>query len=125
MKRAPKLGEPALIHETTNTRDVQSLAICDENFKPEILHRMREMFDRPLAGYRLEVVRLYPFKKLQFWVIRDSDGARLTENSIQRHGSNIHLDTTILAGDILPEEALMLADLEQCAALMLVEEKKL
>lgn len=118
MKRPPRNGgESALVHKTTNTGDIQSLAICPENFKPDIVKRMREMLQKPLMGYRLELI-----SDEWFYVIRDSDGARLSQNYVRKRDGDIALDTTILSGDdMAPDEAYMLADLEQCAALMLVE----
>lgn len=118
MKRPPNSGEPALVHKTTNTGDEQSFAICDENFNPGIVKRMREMLQKPLMGYRLEVI-----SDQWFYVVRDFDGARLTQNFLRRRDNgDIALDTTLqLSDDMTPQEAYMLADLEQCAALMLVE----
>lgn len=114
MKRPPEPGEPAIIHKTVNTGDVQRLAICPENFNPKILDQMTGMHEKPLAGYRLEAI-----SDQWFYVVRDADDVRLTQNFVRRRGNDLFLDTTIVTDDMEAQEALMIADLEQCAALML------
>jgi hypothetical protein len=118
MKRAPNPGEFGLRHSTEQTGDVQTFAVHRDNYDPEVIARMAAMETEPLMGYRLEVERESGFIRA-FTVCRE-DGPRLTHNAVDggRH-SDISLHTTILA-PMAPDEAHMLADLEQCAALALL-----
>ena len=102
------------------TSDIQRFAISAENYDPQIVKRMREMLVMPYMGYRLEIEDVWV--AILFFVVRYDDGTRLTENWVRRHDRDGALDTTILTGDMAPEETYMLADLEQCAALMLLEQ---
>lgn len=118
MKRAPKPGETALAHTTVETGDCQTFAVCLENYNPDALRLVGEMVKGSLMGYRLG---LGP-KRESFMVIRDDgtpDGIVLSINSIHRTENRIDLLTSILL-PMDPDEAMMLADLEQCAALMLL-----
>lgn len=125
MKREPKKGEPKLTHSTVNTGDVQSFALSEENFKPNAVEATRIMLRQPVLGYRLEAKRFGMDRRYRFYVLRDSDGRKLTENWVHYNGKHISLRTQLLTSDMGDDEALMLADLEQCAALMLVKEEKL
>ncbi len=113
MKRAPRPGEMALRHATAQTGNVHTFAVCPENYDPAIVEQMRGMVERPLGGYTL---RIEPDGDA-FVVVRN--GHDLTSNSLRRDGDTIQLATTIL-DSMDPDEAAMLADLEQCAALMLL-----
>jgi hypothetical protein len=117
LKRPPKAGELALRHSTEQTGDVQTFAVCRENYNPEVIARMTGMVSAPLMGYRLDVRASEPGVIL-FLVCRD-DGTPLTLNLATHHGQEIRLHSTILYP--MPEaEAYMSADLEQCAALSLL-----
>lgn len=113
MKRPAKPGELVLIHSTAETGDVQSFAVVAENYRPDILAMMADMTTTPIAGYLLD-----PGDD-GFTVVRAADGARLTHNAISRDGQQIKLHTTLLP-PMSADEAAMLSDLEQCAALMLL-----
>jgi len=116
MKRPPRPGEPALTHSTEQTGDAQSFAICAENYDPAALRAMRNMVREPLAGYQLAVLDR-GLDTIEFAVLR-ADGTALTNNRATQAGRNISLHTSILQ-PMPPEEAGMVADIEQCAALML------
>lgn len=118
MKRSPLRGEPALTHSTEQTGDVQSFAICPENYDPAALKAMRSMVREPLMGYQLAVLDRAP-DAIEFAVLR-ADGTALTNNRAVQSGRNISLHTSILQ-PMPPAEAGMVADIEQCAALMLFE----
>lgn len=122
MKRPPKKGEPALVHKTVNTGHEQSIAICKENYKRNGLEATRIMLHEAVLGYRVAAVRPKNEDDIIFFVVRDEDGEQLTENRVRWRGEDVLLDTTILSGDMTPDEAYMLSDLEQCAALMLIAE---
>jgi hypothetical protein len=118
-------GEPALIHGTQGTGDIELFAICPENYNPVIVAQMRDMITKPVMGYLLEEHGPDPDDPEAglFFVIRHTDGARLIKNSVRRDGQNVVLTTTIVSDQMAEEEAYMLANLEQCAALMLVDVK--
>lgn len=118
MKRPPRHREQALVHTTLQTDDVQSFAVHADNYDPEILNLMSGMESKPLGGYLLKVERTNGVVT-DFTVMRD-DGTGLTHNSIAFDGrKRIRLHTSILA-PMLPDEALMVVDLEQYAALSLL-----
>lgn len=121
MKRPPNTGEPALRHSTEQTGDVQTFAIAPENYNPAALDAMRDMTKHPVMGYLLEVLSEYE-ASVRFIVRRSADQEALTDNRAAWRGiaNELALHTTILAP--MPQnEAALMADLEQCAALMLLQ----
>lgn len=133
MKRSPRAGEPALIHVTKETGDAQAFAISTQNFSPAVIKLMRQMESRPLAGFRL---RVEPSTRASFLVLRE-DGTELSINVIHRNwafdktdrraypnAGSLTLITSIVCPTMTPDEAAQLADLEQCAAIMLLEERE-
>jgi hypothetical protein len=116
MKRPPCHGEPALVHSTEETGDVQSFAIDAENFNPEILRGMSIMRDgHALGGYKLAFVT-----DTDFCVLRTLDDTLLSANHYELSGVELRLHSRLLTANMHAGEAVLLADLEQCAALMLL-----
>ena len=134
MKIPPRPGEMRLTHVTTQTGDVQSFGVNAKNFNPLVIAQVVALM-RPnppiihswtedaatgaaLMGYRLEVKQL---KETLVFIVAREDGAQLTYNSVTLENHTIMLVTSILTAAMSPAEAEMLADLEQCAALALLE----
>jgi hypothetical protein len=122
MKTPPRPGELTLTHITTLSGHSQSFGVNARNFNPEIIRQTAAMTARPVMGYRLEAEPQPAFgykAGVSFTVCRE-DGTRLTHNLATRLGDVITLQTSI-EFPMPPHEAEMLADLEQCAALALLE----
>ena len=118
MKRMQaKPGECVIRHATTQTGDVKNIPICDENFDPAIIAMMPEMTRTHIKGYSLEAERIG--RMVRFTVVRRPSGKhiRLTENTAIWNNGVLELTTTIV-WPMEDDEAGMMADLEQCAALM-------
>lgn len=112
------------MHSTEQTGDVQTFAVCQANYDSGLIKRMREMLSKPLMGYRIGNVSRDE-DRICFSVLREVSflpprEVELTRNSVFRQGQSIMLHTSIVY-PMPPNEAQMMADLEQCAALMLVE----
>lgn len=116
MKRPPNPGELALAHTTEQTGDVQTFAVSRDNYDPAILAKMAGMEREPVMGYQLYVDR--SGLGTEFRVLRE-DGTALTRNRVSMHDLQISLSTSILH-PMPADESAMLADLEQCAALVLL-----
>lgn len=118
MKRPPQPGERALIHSTEETGDVQSFAICEENFNRAVVARMPSMEHEPLMGFRL---RVDSRKDGHVEFVVSHDGVARSHNSARLNDKrDVILHTWILT-PMPPAQAGMLADLEQCAALALLK----
>jgi hypothetical protein len=76
---------------------------------------------RPIIGYRLTSVLRFESGNIVFTVSR-ADGTQLTRNRVTKENEKlIELRTRILSdAPAEAEEAAMVADLEQCAALALL-----
>lgn len=120
MKRKPKMGEPFLAHLTTETGDLQTFAIHQDNYDPTLLASIRQMDTTPLMGYSLEIDHHEDGAHVGFFVCRE-DGTRLTRNLAEIIGNaGVYLSTTILHYQMSQDESALMADLEQCAALALL-----
>lgn len=120
MKRTKPLpGEMTIRHTTEQTGDTQTFAVCPENFDPAILAVVPGMQRRAMGGYRLSVVRNVDAAVVGFDVLRDIDGAVLTTNRVGLDGATVVLETSI-RWPMEKREAILVADLEQCAALSLL-----
>ena len=117
-KTAPRPGQLSITHITLDTGHVRSFAVHADNYKPDVIRRMRDMETKPVMGYRLTSVIRFGVEDIDFNVSRE-DGTPLTRNRVTRFQDRVELRTRILRG--MPcGEAAMLADLEQCAALSLL-----
>jgi hypothetical protein len=119
MKRVPQSSsEPQVVHLTTNTGDQQRFVLSPENFDPGLIGMIPRMEREAVRGYRLAVSRTAT--GLEFWIIRDRDQMSLTHNAVYLEDwpPFLQLETTILA-PMSPDEAAILADLEECAAIAL------
>lgn len=137
MKRGPAWGERSLIHVTLNTNDKQRFALVDENYSPQALSQLRESLPRVPGFPQWEIARTEPkaaaladesngarppyAESGEFWV--SVRGEIVSRNRAQRVGENLVLETALLATSrkLSPEEASILADLEQCMAIVLLE----
>ncbi len=114
-----------LRHSTEQTGDVQTFAVCRENYDPAVIAATVRMEHEPIIGYRLKVLGrescdLHGCCAVRFLVCRE-DGTPLTDNQCSRQGHLLSLHTSVLY-PMPPDEAIMMADLEQCAALGLLGE---
>jgi hypothetical protein len=118
-KRQPRKGERYIRHSTEQTGDVQSLAICDDNFDPDAIRIAGDMRYHSIAGYHVKFTQQQD--GFAFSVIRTKDKAELTLTDVTVRTDGVDLRTTILH-PMEYEEAYLLADLEQCVALALAKE---
>lgn len=114
LKRPPRLGEPDLIH-TTNSGRRQTVALVPENFKPKILDVIEKSLPR-IPGMAWTVV-----PHGTGFTVLGATGDRISENLVRPVRESIELETTLLAGaeGLTRDELIMLADLEQCVAIVL------
>ena len=114
MKRPPRPGEPDLIH-TTNSGRRQTVALVPENFNPKIL----DVIEKNLAQIPGIAWAVLPHDT--GFTVLSAAGDRISENHVQRVGESIELETTLLAGagGLTRSELIILADLEQCVAIIL------
>jgi hypothetical protein len=119
MKRVPQSSsEPQIVHLMTNTGDQHCFALSPENFDLGVISMILRMEREPVRGYRLAVSRTAG--GLEFWIIRDRDQMSLAHNGVHLEDwpPFLQLETTILV-PMSPDEAAMLTDLEECAAIAL------
>lgn len=122
MKRPPNPGELTLVHTTEDSGDVLSIAVSRDNFNPRILAGIKVMEKEPVLDYRLSVSRLKGSIIFSVWY----QGHCLSVNYAERFGNRIELMTRLRPTPVTldrPSDEIYreLADLEQCAALMLLE----
>jgi len=121
MKRAPHPGEPRLVHTTTNTGDQAAFALAPENFDPAILDALAlTLPDLPgPPGWRIELQQADAGTA----AFRVFAGALAVSMSRARQsGDDVELVTMLEPHAALldPDDAGLLADLEQCVALALL-----
>ena len=124
MKRPPREGEAMITHSTEQTGDVQSFSLCPENYSELAVQATLDMRHTPVFGYRLRPLDVKDPEdpRLEFYVLRE-DGTRLTFNTVRQDGASVLLHTDILH-PMPDEEAMMMADLEQCAAIGMIKRSK-
>lgn len=107
---------PQIIHVTENTGDRQSFDLTDANFDPAALAKVPDLIHTEIGGFRLIVSRN---GDLEIKVLYH--GRLLTCNRVVRQGCDIVLSTRVV-GIASGEVMMMAADLEQCAAIALLED---
>ena len=112
---------PRITHAMVNTGDMQSVSLTDSNFDPEVIAITRSMVTESVMDFRIVIVS-EPGSKLIFDVLHG--GSAVSRNTVLRDAEgNIDLTTLLLpaSADLPLHEFQMLADLEQYAAIGLVE----
>lgn len=106
---------PQIIHRTVESGDVQSFDLSASNFNADALMVIPQMTNRAIHDFRL---RVEPRPNiLRFWVVWH--GVEITQNEVRIDGENVRLDTHVVSA--APREIMsMAADLEQCAAIALL-----
>jgi hypothetical protein len=132
MKRAPRRGERALVHVTLNSGERQRFAIVPENYDPETLRQLRESLPKVPGFEQWEIARTGPQvpggeadgSSCEFWVY--VHGRAVSRNRVTRLGETFVLETALLAPSrwLVAEYLTALADLEQCAAIVLLTERE-
>jgi hypothetical protein len=148
--RAADEGEPALIHEIRkyafdpDDRHVERFALDPENYAERLARVEKAWFYdpdddiaglhwiKPIAGYSFRPNRRYyrshrKGRAVRFTIVRDADHQEISHNMTWRDRDNkkdVHLESRrrLLSAQMSPEEALVVANLEQCAALILLDE---
>jgi hypothetical protein len=114
---------PRIHHATVNTGDIQSFSLTESNFDPGIVLLARRMFNPTVMDYSLLMAE-HPSGKLCFEVC--AGRAKVSRNTVWRdEQGDINLSTLLLpeSEDLRPDELMMLADMEQCVAIGLLEKE--
>jgi hypothetical protein len=112
---------PRITHVTVNTGDMQSVSLTESNFDPQVIAITRSMVTESVMDFRIVIVS-EPGSKPIFDVLHG--GSAVSRNTVRRDAEgNIDLTTLLLpaSADFPLLEFQMLADLEQYAAIGLVE----
>jgi hypothetical protein len=92
MKRKAKPGEAVLVHRTTDTGDIHSVAICAENFDPSIIEMVRDSEGTLPMGWRFE-----PGPEDNTLVVA-MQSSPVSSNRVEVNGLELLLTTSLLPG---------------------------
>jgi hypothetical protein len=108
---------------TLNTGDRRRFALVPENYDPGAVAQLRAALPKVPTLPEWEIARTEPHltdaQAQEFWV--SVRGEILSRNAVTRAGETVVLETALLAHSqkLSAEELAMLADLEQCMAIVL------
>jgi hypothetical protein len=118
MKTTPATSNgPRLVHAAENTDDVKILALTPHNYRPDAVRRAARMERDPFGGYKIEII-LHDQAGVIFAIERRTATLTVNRAHYNHKCSELTLKTKLV---LLPEEqAAMMANLEQCAAIGLL-----
>ena len=108
---------PRLVHAAENTDDVKIIALTPHNYRPDAVRRAARMERDPFGGYKIGII-LHDQAGVIFAIERRTATLTVNRAHYNHKCSELTLKTKLV---LLPEEeAAMMADLEQCAAIGLL-----
>jgi hypothetical protein len=121
MKRAPRAGEPALTHTRTDTGDRQVFALAPENYDPRILATLDRSLPSLPGPLGWSIVLDRPAREYQRFAVVAGQKP-VSRNRVKAVVKWVELTTSLLPGAarLAADELHMLADLEQCVAIVLL-----
>jgi hypothetical protein len=117
MKTAPATPtSPRLVYATQDTGDVQVFGITAENYQPAAVRRAARMDKQPFGGFTIEIINRDQ-TGVVFTIKQDRNTLTMSRANYDPQRKQLTLVTKLMTA---PEEAVILADLEQCAAIGLL-----
>jgi len=117
MKTAPATPtSPRLVYATQDTGDVQVFGLTAENYRPDAVRRAALIDKQPFGGFTIEIIHRDQ-TGVVFTIKQDRNTLAMSRANYDPQRKQLTLLTKLMTA---PEEAVMLADLEQCAAIGLL-----